>query len=189
MPLIPEDGSGVPNANTFVTPDVVLAYATDRNKQDAWDAQDVEVQEAAIVAAADFLKNEERFQYRGIRNSYGQRMPWPRTGAQERRGPVIPTNVVPWQLLEAQCELALKALTEELQPDLERGGQIQTKTLDVITTTWFQGAPAETMRTLALGILRPLLRPTAGVDAPLPLVNDAPDAGPYTPDLYTNRNP
>lgn len=155
-----EDGTGVARANTFVAVSDVDDYAADRGLASWTDFTGTEEEKkAALVRAGDYLKNETRFVYRGTKKTSAQGLPWPRTGASEYRGPSIPDTEIPWRLQDAQCELAIRALVgQDLQPDLERGGQVQTSTVDVITTTWFEGASAETTITAVLGLLAPLLR-------------------------------
>ncbi len=157
--VVVEDGTVVTGANSFVTAAFVLAYLTDRNVGTVWDSADGDVQNAAVLRAADYLKNEQRFDYRGSKLTYLQSMPWPRQGASERRGPVIPSNAVPWRMQHAQAELAGRFLSgTDLQPDLERGGKVKTETVDVITTTYMDDAPGETLLQSVMGILNPLLR-------------------------------
>lgn len=169
MALTPETGTASSSADTFVTITEVAAFALSRGL--AWPGAagaDVVVQEAAIRAAADYLKNESRFRYRGTRVSAAQRMPFPRSGVSLRYGPSLPSSGVdsiPWQVRDAQCLLACRIVAGatsgqliSLEPDLDRGGAIKREKVDVIETEYFDGAPAEKLIPAVMGILEPLLR-------------------------------
>ena len=155
--VVVENGTIVTNANSFVEVADVDQFAADRGS--AWTGTD-DAKAQAVIRAGDYLRDEYLFPWRGARVSRFQRMPWPRDGASERYGQdTYEDNEIPWRLKEAQCWLAIAALGGTvLQPTLARGGQIQTKKIDVISTTWFQWAPAEDQYMAVRGFLQPLLR-------------------------------
>jgi len=157
MTVIVEDGSGVPGANSFVTGATVAAYALARNR--VFSTVDPTLSDAAVLEAADYLKNEMRYVYRGTRISYTQTMPYPRTGASEYRGPAIPSNVVPWRCCDAQCELAIRAFAVPgtLQADLDHGGKITSEKVDVLETAYRADADIELLLMTVRGLLNPLL--------------------------------
>ena len=157
MPLIVEDGSARADATSFVSVAEANSYHATRANA-AWTEADTDVKEAALVKAADYLRNERRFRYRGSRQTATQRLPWPRVGASERNGPEISAGTIPAALKDAQCELALLALTRDLQPVLARGGRVKTKTIGPLTTTYMDDAPAEDTILAAVGLLDALLR-------------------------------
>ena len=65
MTMIVEDGTGVSGANAYATEAEVTAYLTDRNRQteNIWSTIGAPAQEAAIIAATDFIDRRwgERF--------------------------------------------------------------------------------------------------------------------------------
>lgn len=67
MTVIVEDGSGVQGANSYSTAAAVLAYLTDRNRQteNAWDTVGAPAQEAAVIAATDFIENRFKLRFKG----------------------------------------------------------------------------------------------------------------------------
>lgn len=159
MALRQEDGTGVARANTAVTVDEMDEWAEERGLPAFRALADDAAKEAALVKAADYLKNEQRFCYRGSRRTLNQGLPFPRTGCTTRRGPTVPEDVVPQMFKDAQMALAeLAAAGTNLQPVLERGGKVKTETIDVITTTYADDAPGEALFTEAMGYLAPLLR-------------------------------
>lgn len=165
MALTVEDGSIVEGANSFAALDWIAAYLAARGDSTFQGRPQVE-QEAAAVRAADYLSNEGRFPYRGTKRSLDQLLPWPRTGATEVYGQPIPDTTIPVRLKAAQAELAKMAIAApDLQPPLERGGRVQTKTVGPLTTTWFPDAPSETTIPAVWGLLKPLLRPALPTDA------------------------
>ena len=179
--LVKETGAIVPGANTFVTQADVEAYANDRGLDFTGTADE---KAAAIVKACDYLRNESRFMYRGSLKQYDQPLPFPRTGLSIKRGPSIPDTVVPKAVQDSQCELAIRARASELQPDLERGGAIKSEKVDVISTTYMDNAPNETLITTVMGYLKPLLRCDDVPDF-LPFLAQADDAsGNFTPGTF-----
>ncbi len=165
--LVVEDGTIVPNANTFVTISDVSAYAgthIDDGGAD-WLATPALLQSRSIVIAGEYLRNESRYMYRGTRQDVvTQRLPWPRTNASEYRGPFYPNGVIPWRMKDAQCDLALRLVTlglvsaTALQPDLDRGGMTASERVGPIAAAYMKNAPPETVLQTIHGILAPILR-------------------------------
>lgn len=164
--VVVEDGTVVADANSYVDRAYVRTFATARGLGELTGLDDDDTIDAAIVAAGDYLRNEQRYPFRGNRTSYAQTMPYPREGAAERGGPSIPSTVVPWRCKQAQALLALKVMQgTALQPSLGNGGlAVQTKTIGPLTTTYMQpkdGAAspsAETKFPDVDGLLFPLLK-------------------------------
>ena len=173
MALVVEDGSGKANANAFVAADAVSDYATAIGNT-AWGAAAPAEQEAAIVRATLYLRNEQRYPYRGTKRSYGQRLPWPRSGAVERRGLPVPEDAIPPAILDACCELAIRELESpgSLQPDAARGGAVASESVGPISTSYAPDAPTETVIRVVAGLLAPLLRCEAD-ELPVPFVGGA----------------
>ncbi len=156
--VIVEDGSIVPSANSFVTRDDVTLYTTARGLA-GWTVTDPNAADAAVLRGADYIKNEVRYLYRGSRIDVTQSMPWPRLGASEYRGPVIPSNYISWRLKDAQCELAYREflIPGSIQPDLERGGYIKDVSVGTVKVTYMDNASPETVLAVVAGLLEPLL--------------------------------
>jgi len=67
MGFIIEDGSGVADANAYVSEAFVLSYLTDRNRQteSSWDSATSAVKQAAIIAATDYIENTFGLRFKG----------------------------------------------------------------------------------------------------------------------------
>lgn len=68
MPLFIETGSGVRNANAYVNIAYVTSYLTNRNRQteNGWQAASTTVQEAAIIAATDYIEKRFASKFKGV---------------------------------------------------------------------------------------------------------------------------
>jgi hypothetical protein len=106
MPLIVEDGSGIANADTFVTLDDADAFFSDRNEGE-WAAASNTVREAALRQAATYLGMVYRWP--GQATKVDQALPWPRYGVPSGGG-FFPSNEIPRQVNDAQLLLALEVI-------------------------------------------------------------------------------
>lgn len=185
--LILEDGTNVEGANTFVALTEVVKFCADRALTfTGTQAQ----QEANVIEAGEYLQNEERYRYRGLKTVLEQTMPWPRAGAKEFRGPAIPSDGIPWRVKQAQCFLSYLAGRSpgSLQKLLERGGRIHSKKVDVLETVFESDAPVETTIQRVQGVLAPILLKT-GYRLMGGEVYAAPvDADPFKPGEFNNQN-
>jgi len=88
MALVIEDGSVVPNANSYITVDEFKAWADERGISYGTD----QAVEQAIYRAMDWF---ERQFFIGNKANENQPLQWPRTEAARRRGLTIPTRGSP----------------------------------------------------------------------------------------------
>lgn len=65
--MIIETGLGIRSANSYVAVDYVTNYLTARNRQTDWVAATTEVQQAAIIAATDYIEKRFSNKFQGIR--------------------------------------------------------------------------------------------------------------------------
>jgi hypothetical protein len=101
MALTKEDGSIVADANSYADAADAIAYQTDRGRQ-AWLDATLEVQEAALVRATDYI--EGRFGLKFVGQPLGdvQELAWPRSSAYyPATGNPFPTDEVPEDVLNA----------------------------------------------------------------------------------------
>lgn len=159
MTLIVEDGSVVAGANSMASVADADAYFAARGDT-VWPTYDQAEKEAALVNASTSLADSKRYPFKGMKTGgYAQRQPWPRTGAVERHGDEIPSNAMPWQVVEATCYLAgQSAQGVDLTPALARGGKVKQKTVGPLTTVYADDAPTGTTYQAATGLLASLLR-------------------------------
>lgn len=164
MAFTVETGTGSASANSYVTVAEADAFFSDRGTT-TWTGADA-VKQAALIAAADYLNSAKRFPYRGLRFSATQRLLWPRTGVVERNGLALTDGVIPTALKDAQCHLALIALTGgALWSVLQRGGQVTSESVGPISVSYAQGAPIGVWYESAMELLDNLLRSGPADDA------------------------
>jgi hypothetical protein len=155
--LIVEDGSIVPNANSYCTVAYANAYHANMGNF-TWAAIPSEsdvpppaagtiTQEALLIQATQYMCGVYRLRWRGWRVEPeaipnpalpgnagvflpGQSLDWPRIGVilkdtasffvDQRLSYTVPANIVPDLVQKATCELALRASTQDLWPDLDQ---------------------------------------------------------------------
>jgi DnaT-like ssDNA binding protein len=101
--LIVEDGSGLPNANSYISLDDARIYAESRGIELSDDDQTAIIQ---LIQGADFL-NIPQFacQYAGTKLNPTQALAWPRVDVFSCNG-VIADGTIPTQLKYAQVAVA-----------------------------------------------------------------------------------
>jgi hypothetical protein len=161
MGLITEDGTGVANANGYVTTAEFENYC---------DAHGLTVTtgdaEAAIVRATMYIDACFRLRFAGYmtfgRNQY---LEWPRTAVLDSEYFPIGNNEIPREIKNACCEAAQRELTEpnSLMPDLERGGQIRALQAGSVRIDYGANASATTTYRVIEGILASLLGPSGSM--------------------------
>lgn len=96
--IIVEDGSGVPNANSYVDVQFVMDYLESRGlKVPAEDKL-----KPMLINAIDFMESLNR--YKGKRTSRDQELQFPRSGLVDD-GEEIPSNSIPVAIKRAQAQL------------------------------------------------------------------------------------
>lgn len=141
MTLIVETGAVVANANSYASVATVDAYHSARGNT-AWSGTDA-VKEAAILRAMDFV---EGLPWKGQKTAYTNPLQWPRLNVVDRSGFAVPADSVPQGVVYALCAAALVELVTPgaLAPALARGGMVKSEKVDVIETTYMDGAPSST---------------------------------------------
>lgn len=160
MSLVVEDGSGLPNADSYVTLESCDGYHANMGNS-AWvvddeDADNVTARETAIRKGTAFIDRKYNGRFGGRRQGASQALMWPRWDAIDEDGFVI--KGVPDAVKYATCEAALRAFQgTDLMPDMERGGAVIQETIGPISTTYAAGAPSGTRYDAIEGLLRPCL--------------------------------
>lgn len=140
---------GASNANSFVSVAEATAYLEGRLNSSAWSGASAADQAAALVEATRELSARP---WCGSRVTTTQALAWPRQWAPDPDAPgatYYAATIIPQRVKDATCELALEFLragTTDAAGALKDDG-IQTKTVDVLTTTYF--APHQRPRGLA----------------------------------------
>ena len=104
MALIVEDGTGLPNADSYVSLVESSAYHTAMGNS-AWGAASPSDQESALRRSTQYL--DTRYSWKGNRLTDTQALAWPRTSS------AWPVKAVKTSC----CELALRALSGSLYTD------------------------------------------------------------------------
>ncbi len=129
--FLPEDGTGVTNANSFTSVEFADDYSeTVTTKTDAWLALEEDQKQRLLVRASKQL--DVRFVWNGYRVDPTSGLGWPRAGV-ESDGCLIPDDVVPVILQEATVEFALYLMdTDWTSPrDNDQFREIQVDVIDL----------------------------------------------------------
>lgn len=113
MALVIEDGSGRSDATSFASVDDLRAYATQRGASVPKKDADCEVVLIKAMDAIRWLAANDRF--KGLRVYRAQALPFPRVGI-IIDGFGLDSNVIPADLINGQCALAIEAQTVDLLP-------------------------------------------------------------------------
>lgn len=117
MALVIEDGTGVENADSYVTITYVNDYHTARGAT-KWTGAD-SLKEQCIRRATDYIEKRFGHRFRGVKQSRAQALSWPRFNAKDNSGFLYnEEDIIPRKLKMAVAEYALRALLQgELAPD------------------------------------------------------------------------
>lgn len=175
-----EDGSVVENANSYNSLAAFKAHCDDRARD--YSSYSDEAAKAALVRMADYLND---LPWKGVKTGRDNPMAWPRYGTDQGGniwnqleypasewvgvldgdGFYIPTDEVPKEVVNAQCEGAWLILTgKDMEPALARGGQIKRQKVDVIETEYFSGASPTTEFKSVMNRIRTLLKSSGSMD-------------------------
>ncbi len=118
MSLVVEDGSGLAGAESYCSVAAANARHTALGNA-AWTGADA-VKEAALRRATQYMLQTYRNRWNGTRITQAQALDWPRWGVIVDTRYYVLSNSVPADVANACADLALKAITEDLSPDLDR---------------------------------------------------------------------
>lgn len=142
MSLTVEDGTIVPNADSYVSVVDFQAYCLKRGMVVPVDPTACE---ALLTKAMDFLQG---LRYIGNLVDIDQSLMWPRKNVYNyREGYYYPDNKIPKVLIDAQCQLGFIVQTIDLQPSqsADSKGLIQTESVyGAVSRTYFKKAGSET---------------------------------------------
>lgn len=114
--FIPEDGTGLANANSYVPLAFADQYFLDRAVT-TWTGADGDKQ-SALVRATDYVEGRFGDKFFGCKFVDTQALHFPTgSGMTDPTSGVLIPDVLPLKLLKAICEYAMRALTVTLAPD------------------------------------------------------------------------
>lgn len=129
MALTVEDGTGLESAESYISVAELTAY---------WSARGVTLSdgdtalENACRKAFDYLNSKWRF--KGARLTADQAGEFPRSDLLDWS--YFAVEGIPKRLKNAACELASRALTEDLSPDNDKTGTIKSESVGPISVTY-----------------------------------------------------
>lgn len=161
MTLIVESGTGLPNADAYISLTFFKTYCSQHNYR--WeDSEDFAI-EAAIRLATGWIDTYNR--YKGSRLLATQSLEFPRADLIDWSS--HPVTGVPHRLKHACAELAFKALSQSLYTDLDRGGMVTSESVGPIRVTYAAGAPPGKVWQYAQKILEQYIRDPLDFNGPL----------------------
>lgn len=143
MALEIEDGTGKPNANSYVTLEQARAYALARGVELPTDDAQAE---ALLIQAMDYLE-AQRARYQGrktwpvgtVEHPAAQALQWPRTGVIIDCDYALPNNVIPTELKNAQMQLSMEVFSGMVLMPSSDGRVVKREKVDVIETEYMTG--------------------------------------------------
>lgn len=157
MALVVEDGTGLSTAESYIS----VADADTRHSDlgnTAWAALSTGAKEAALRAATDYMEGSYRQAWKGTRRTRDQALSWPRYGVIVD-GWCIDSTIVPAEVAGACADLALRASTATLAPDIERA--VIREKIGALETEYAPNQPLTTRYRAVDMALAPFLRSTA----------------------------
>lgn len=158
MALIVEDGSGLVDAEAYISVADASAYFAARDNA-TWAALSAPAQEAALRRGAEYLDAVYGQRWQGSRLTAAQALTWPRAGVVVD-GYSLDGSPLPVALVRANAELALRASSGDLLGD--QGAQVTQETVGPISVSYADGARQNTRYALVEAMLAALLAYGAG---------------------------
>lgn len=138
MRLTVEDGSGIPDSNSYITEQDAADNLPSRYMDD-WTGMEAGDRADRLVAASRFV--DAAFEWVGRRKTLDQGMAWPRTGAAWQGHP-IPDDAVPRAVTRACVTALVTVLIDGFEAFRSTGEQaVQKESFAPMSVTYFE--PAE----------------------------------------------
>lgn len=153
MSFIAATGENIDEANSMVSVEYCDQYHTLRGNS-LWTGSD-SVKQAALIKATDYIEQVYAGRWLGTIERTGG-LSWPRYGAG-----LYEDDAIPEPLKKAVCELALEALSGDLNPAISPDPAVKREKVDVIETEYFEPKRGYKIRPVVAGLLAPLLRGSA----------------------------
>lgn len=156
MTVIVEDGTGLADANSYVSEDEADTYADDRGIT-AWSDSAAD-KEAALVRATTTLDATYRNRFSGSRlNGRAQALEWPRLNSYDYLGNLLDDDEVPIEVRDATIELAFRELADpgSTMPDLDR--TIRSLKAGSVSIEYASNAAAKTSFSIISAIMSSLV--------------------------------
>ena len=163
MALVTETGGGSASAESLASVAAADNYHSVRANT-AWAALTTALKEAALRKATDYMGQTFMTRWKGYRTTTTQALDWPRADV-ERVGfygiAYWANDTVPAPVVNACCELALRASGGELNEDTAQ--EVLREKIGQIETEYQPGSRAVTRYPAIEGLLAPFLTGAGGV--------------------------
>lgn len=163
MALTSEDGTGLQGARSYASLAQIDAYWLARphaSLSGTWTAAPLAQKEGAATEASAYLDATYGIRWKGLKRTSTQGLHWPRSEAMDEAGYPLPD--LPRELVDATAELAARALSARLIPDVAEGQVVTSKTEKVgdleERTTYGEGTRLAATFGPVSGLVAPLLR-------------------------------
>lgn len=154
MPIIVEDGTGLADAEAYISVADADTYFAARGSA-IWAALTTEQKEQALRAGSDYMAAVYGARWKGYRVTETQALDWPREDV-VANGFDIDNDVVPAAVARANAELAVRASAGELLAD--QGAQVKSEQVGPIAVTYQDGARQATRYAIVEGMLAAFMR-------------------------------
>lgn len=144
--FVVEDGTGLTNATSYVAVADADDYLSIRPNIDSWEDLDSAGKEDYLMWATRLL--DQRARFRGQKYDATNALEWPRVGAVDKNGMVVPYDIVPKPIKDATVEIAFYLLVNALDPAMPpggggtAGGAIKSIKADVIEIVYTEASAA-----------------------------------------------
>ena len=147
MAFTPEDGTGLAGANSYTDIEFADEFHDLRGNA-AWTGATGPQKEAALVKATDYI--DQKYEFLGQPAHETQALAWPRIVDRIDHG-------VPAKIKQATAQLALEALSAELNPNSPAAGQVKRVRIEgAVEKEFFETRNGTIVRRAIDGLLRGL---------------------------------
>jgi hypothetical protein len=170
MALTVEDGTGLTNAESYLSVADTDTYLANHGNPTVWSSASTAQKEESLRLATQYLDAQYGARWKGRRSNEDQRLNWPREGVVDADAYVIDTDEMPQALKDACAEMAYRHRNgEPMLADLEssdrsikrervKAGPVEEE------KEYFGAKPTQKRYPLVDLLLRPLLRSTQMVE-------------------------
>ena len=155
MAIIVENGTIVPNANSYNSDAEYVAYAAARGITIGADAAAREVE---LIRATDYVDNELTRMQKKTDATQSLRYP---QSVSYVNGALVASNVIPNELKRAQLEAAISVFKGVFDV-VATASNIKSEQLDKLKTEYFEGAQQQEAKSDGADTYLDMLSPTAG---------------------------
>lgn len=121
MAFVVEDGTGKSDATSYATVSFADDYHADFGNPSAWTSLSTADKQANLMLATRYVDAVYQFRWIGQKATRDQALDWPRVNAWSSEWFVLESDSIPTELQQAVAVLALKAVSDDLLPDVDSG--------------------------------------------------------------------